>query len=103
MDSAVAMSSRLVAMRYVKPGTHAQYIYYFIPPGFKFTELHALTLATHFYALLSLGLPPTCSIELHTRGDLNKLPCNHGNYHFVIIHWPHSYVYFALSHLQRSY
>ena len=27
-DSAVAMSSRLVAMRYTKPGTHAQYVYY---------------------------------------------------------------------------
>ena len=45
-------------MRYAKPGTHAQYVYYFfsnssiIPPGFKFTELHALTLAAHFYALL---------------------------------------------------
>ena len=39
-----------------------------------------------------LGLPPTCSIELHTR---NKLPCNHGNYHLVIIHWPHNYAYLS--------
>ena len=26
-----------------------------IPTGFKFTELHALTLAAHSYVLLSLG------------------------------------------------
>ena len=29
VDSAVAMSSHLVAVHYTKPGTHAQYIYYF--------------------------------------------------------------------------
>ena len=57
VDSAVAMSSRLVAMHYAKPTTRAQYIYYFsngsiILPGFKFTELHALTLAARSYALL---------------------------------------------------
>ena len=59
MDSAVAMSSRLVTMHYAKPRTHAQHIYYFsngsiILPGFKFTELHALTLAARSYALLLL-------------------------------------------------
>ena len=29
VDFAVAMLSRLVTMCYAKPGTHAQYIYYF--------------------------------------------------------------------------
>ena len=29
VDSAVAMSNWLVAMHYAKPGTHAQYVYYF--------------------------------------------------------------------------
>ena len=35
-----------------------------------------------------LGLP---SIGLNR----NELPCNHGNYHLVNIHWPHNHVYFA--------
>ena len=29
VDSTVAMSSWLVAMRYAKPGTHVQYVHYF--------------------------------------------------------------------------
>ena len=42
VDSAIAMSSRLVAMRYAKPRMHVQYVYYFcngsiILPSFKFT------------------------------------------------------------------
>ena len=59
VDSTLAMSSQLAAMRYTKPRTHAQYVYYFsngsiIPSGFKFTELHTLTLAARSYALLPI-------------------------------------------------
>ena len=27
----------------------------------------------------------------------DKLPCNHGNYHLVIIYWPRNHVYFVMS------
>ena len=31
------------------------------------------------------------SIKLFAR---DELPCNRGNYHLVIMHWPHNHVYF---------
>ena len=45
-----------------------------------------------------IGLPPSCSIL-----EQNQLPCNHDNYHLVIMHWQHNPVYFVMSCLQRSY
>ena len=49
-DFTIAMLSQLVAMRSTFTIFSNGSI---IPPGFKFTELNALTLAAHSYALLS--------------------------------------------------
>ena len=53
-DSAVAMSSWLVAMRYVCSTFTIFSNGSIILPGFKFTELHALTLVARSYALLPI-------------------------------------------------
>ena len=57
VNSAVAMLSRLVAMHYAKLGRMRSKFTIFsngsiISPGFKFTELHALTLAAQFLCAL---------------------------------------------------
>ena len=53
-----------------------------------------------------LGLTFRCCWPFHSlflsEFLYNKLPCNHGNYQLVIMHWPHNLVYFVMSCLQIS-